>query len=169
MNRSQRGFTLIELMVTILLLAILLGFAVPSFRSLIQNNRLTTHANDFITSMNYARSEAVKRGVQVSVTATDTSDNADEWGSGWTVWIDQDADGVLDAGEEIGTVQGFGDDTTLDSTNDIGVYQYIADGTQTGVGGDVLNLCDSSRTGETGRQIRVAVNGRVSVFNIACL
>jgi type IV fimbrial biogenesis protein FimT len=155
-------------MVTIMLIAVLLGIAVPSFRNFIQNNRLTTHANDFITSMNYARSEAVKRGVSVQVTATVGTDTNDEWGPGWSIWIDADGDSTLDAGEEIGVVAGFDDQTTLNSLADITEYQYIADGTLTCAVGGNLDLCDGSRGGETGRQISIAVSGRVSVANITC-
>lgn len=59
------GFTLIELMVTIAVAAILLAVAVPSFRHLIISNRLTTAANDVVTALTVARSEAIKRNADV--------------------------------------------------------------------------------------------------------
>lgn len=78
LSRTE-GFTLIELMVTIAVAAVLLAVAVPSFRHLIISNRLTTAANDVITSVTLARSEAIKRnanvdlGVDGSVKYTDGS------------------------------------------------------------------------------------------------
>jgi type IV fimbrial biogenesis protein FimT len=55
------GFTLLELMVTLAVLGILLGIAVPSFQSSLTNSRLTTAANDLVGALQAARSEAIKR------------------------------------------------------------------------------------------------------------
>jgi type IV fimbrial biogenesis protein FimT len=64
--RSQgAGFTLVELMVTLAVLAILLGIAVPSFQSVIQNNRLNTAINDVLGAMNFAKVEAIRRNATV--------------------------------------------------------------------------------------------------------
>jgi type IV fimbrial biogenesis protein FimT len=69
MNR-QSGFTLVELMVTIAIAAILLGLGVPSFRTLIENNRIAAASNDIVTALQFARSEAVKRAVLVDFCGT---------------------------------------------------------------------------------------------------
>ncbi len=60
-DRSS-GFSLIELMVTIVVAAVLLAIAIPNFRNLILSNQLTTISNEWVTAVNYARSEAIKRG-----------------------------------------------------------------------------------------------------------
>jgi len=62
MKNAVRGFTLIELLVTIVLVAVLLTLAAPNFRTLVQNNRVTTQANELVSALNLARAEAVKRG-----------------------------------------------------------------------------------------------------------
>lgn len=62
---GMAGFTLIELMVTIAVAAILLAVAVPSFRHLIISNRLTTAANEVVTALTVARSESIKRNANV--------------------------------------------------------------------------------------------------------
>ena len=82
MSRNATGFTLIELMVTIAVAAILLTVAVPGFQSLVQNNRATTAAKQLSTEINFARSEAVTRGVEVSVCPV-AGDSWDE--NGWRV------------------------------------------------------------------------------------
>ena len=64
------GFTLVELMVTLTVLAILVGVALPSFRDMILNNRRTAIVNDLVSSLLLARSEAIKRGQPVSVCAS---------------------------------------------------------------------------------------------------
>lgn len=69
MNR-QSGFTLVELMVTIAIAAILLGVGVPSFRTVIENNRIAAASNDVVTGLQYARSEAIRRAVLVDFCGT---------------------------------------------------------------------------------------------------
>ncbi|MEH6355032.1 MAG: GspH/FimT family pseudopilin [Marinobacter sp.] len=78
-NRSS-GFTLIELLVTIAILAIVVAIAIPSFQTVIENNRTTTQANNLLSAVQLARSEAVKRGVNVTLSA-DSSD----FNNGWCV------------------------------------------------------------------------------------
>ena len=67
MKAKQSGFTLVELMFTITVLAVLLGIGVPNFRDFIRNSRMTAAANDLLADLNLARSEAVKRRVAVTL------------------------------------------------------------------------------------------------------
>jgi type IV fimbrial biogenesis protein FimT len=99
-NGTNSGFTLIELMVTIALAAIILTQAVPSFNALVQNNRLISQKNEFISTLNLARSEALKRGTRVTVCASSDKTTCDttDWEQGWIVFSDHDADNVLDSG-----------------------------------------------------------------------
>ena len=93
-KQLSKGFTIIELMVTIVVLAILLSVAVPSFWNVIQSNRVTAQANELVTALNFARSEAVKRGEIVSLCATNQADTpacatsgSDSWSDGWLVFL----------------------------------------------------------------------------------
>ena len=157
------GFTLIEMMITISVAAIILSLAVPSFNFLVLNNRLTTDINRLVTSLNLARSEAVKRGVRVSVAAIDSSDAANEWGKGgWRVWIDTNGNGGVDAGEVVLSVeQALSGSMVLNSVNDVSSFVYQPDGSIGAL--DTLTLCDNTRTGETGREITVNVTGRINL------
>lgn len=78
--RWHAGFTLIELMMTVALAAIVLALAAPSLRDLVQNNRVTAHANALAGALALARSEAVRRGGPTSVCA-----DAAGWQQGWSV------------------------------------------------------------------------------------
>jgi len=89
------GFTLIELMVTVAIAAVLLVVAVPSFVSFQRNSELTSATNSFVAAVNAARGEAMKRGMNAMlVPATGT-----DWSSGWTVFVDQDRSGGLNTGD----------------------------------------------------------------------
>lgn len=98
------GFTLLELIVTISIAGILMAMAIPSFSDMMRNNRLTTYANQMVTSLNIARSEAVKRGVQVTIRRKSTTSNA--WESGWEIFVDNtqiagNVAGVRDGTDEL--------------------------------------------------------------------
>jgi len=76
-----RGFTLIELMVTVTLLGVLLGVAIPSFRDFMDTQRVKSAAFDMAAALLLARSEAIKRNADVTVAPVTGTD----WGTGWTV------------------------------------------------------------------------------------
>ncbi|EXJ15874.1 GspH/FimT family pseudopilin [Imhoffiella purpurea] len=105
-RRSLAGFTLVELVVTIAIAAILLTIGVPSFQSVIRTNRVAALTNDLSTALQLARSEAVTRGKQVTVCKSDDiydsapscNTNAN-WQDGWLVFVDDDRNGSWDSGE----------------------------------------------------------------------
>lgn len=94
---GQAGFTLIELMVTVSLLAILASLATPSFRELVAAQRLRTAAFSLLSDLTLARSEAVKRGASVALTPV-----SDAWTGGWRVKL-VGADDVLSEQKPVGT------------------------------------------------------------------
>ena len=80
------GFTVVELMVALLVLIILLAMAAPAFEKIVANQRVRNASFDVFSALNYARSEAVKRGGAVTVRAGATSNGA--WSSGWRITED---------------------------------------------------------------------------------
>ncbi len=62
----QKGFTLLELIVTLAVVAIVLTMGIPSFQALIRDNRLIALTNEFIGAMHLTRSEAIKRNHRVA-------------------------------------------------------------------------------------------------------
>lgn len=88
-----RGFTLIELMVTLAIAAILLTIGIPSFRDLMIKSRLSGQVQEFYGALNYARSEAIKRGNFVSICkSADGSQCGGNWSDGWIVFANNDND-----------------------------------------------------------------------------
>jgi type IV fimbrial biogenesis protein FimT len=156
MNRNA-GFTLIELIVTMALAAIILTIGVPSFRETLQNNHRATQTNEIISSFNIARSEAVKRGVQVRLckssdgatcnsTACDTGTGSNCWEQGWIVFADSNTNGSLDSGEIINVHSALGSNLTLRSGSAYTDWvAYAGNGTSSG-NGSASSDTDSNRT-----------------------
>ncbi|GHD48545.1 type IV fimbrial biogenesis protein FimT [Marinobacter persicus] len=109
-RKHDSGFTLIELIVTIAVLAIVSMYAIPSFREVVMNNRLTAQTNEVTSLISYARSEASKvlGGVVTVCGSTDgatcSGNNALE--TGIIIFYDEDMDRTLDGSDELLKVQG---------------------------------------------------------------
>jgi type IV fimbrial biogenesis protein FimT len=91
-----RGFTLIELIVTLAIVAIVVTFAVPSFKTAILNARMTTQTNNLISDIAIARNEAVKRGMFTIICPSQAGDSCDgkDWNSGRLIYWASAASGV---------------------------------------------------------------------------
>jgi len=89
-NTLQRGLSLIELLVTMSIAVILLTIGVPSFVDFVTSSSATSYINDLITDINYARSEAITRGMRVVVCKGPTASNCTtgQWREGWKVFVD---------------------------------------------------------------------------------
>lgn len=101
--RNQSGFTLVELMITIVILAVLLGLGLPSFQGVMRSNRIATTTNELTASLSLARNEAIKRAQWAGVcpSSAGTACDGADWASGWLVWADSNGDGALGAGEDV--------------------------------------------------------------------
>lgn len=100
-NRRQTGFTLVELIVVMLLIAILTGLALPSFTATITRNRIAAQTNEVMAAINYARSLAIQFNAQAGVCAANDGQTAcgGDWANGILVWVDADRSGGFTAGE----------------------------------------------------------------------
>ncbi|MDX1562872.1 MAG: GspH/FimT family pseudopilin, partial [Gammaproteobacteria bacterium] len=108
-TKQQRGFTLYELLVTVLVAGVIFGLGVPNLLEFSRNNQMAAVANDMVTALILARSEAIKGRVPVTLCASpnpvdaapDCDPDASDSNGGYIVFVDDDADAVVDAGEDI--------------------------------------------------------------------
>jgi type IV fimbrial biogenesis protein FimT len=176
------GFTLVELMVTIGVAAILVGLAVPSYQNLTRDSYMTTAANDLLVSMQLAHSEAIKRHLAVTVCHSadsytdDPGCGGDAWQDGWIVYVDAteanpDPNGVVDDGEQIlYNARGFGRHriTAIAAQNAAPLearITFLGSGYPEGdvPGGRNLLLCDDRHSDSAGRVLNISQTGRAQV------
>ena len=102
--RTQLGLTMVELMMVLVISAILLSLAVPSFVGAMRTNALARNTSNFLTAVNLARSEALTRNRSVTICKRDANggncDPAANWDAGWIVFVDLNGNGQVDAGPE---------------------------------------------------------------------
>jgi len=104
--KKHNGLTLIELLITVVILGIMASIAVPNFSTFVRSNQRSAVYNNIAGTINLARLEAIKRSrvVALCASANQTScetDAAANWNAGWLAFVDGNGDGVLDAGETI--------------------------------------------------------------------
>lgn len=171
---KQSGLTLIELLVVLAIAAIITTTAVPSFQSFIQNNRMSTTVHKFVSSLNLARSEAVKRGERVTMCKSNnasTCSNGGNWSQGWIVFVDDNDNGQREtASEELIRAQNTIDgSTTISGQDDVENYvSYAGTGFAQLITGATLDttqstliFCDSRQFGDHARAIIISTTGSV--------
>lgn len=162
--RSQKGFTLIELMITIPIAAILLAVAVPNLRDFLVRAALSSQSIDFMSDLALARSEAAKRGSRVTVcisaNGTTCSSPGTDWAGGRIVFVDAPVYGTVDGGDTILKVSNPNTTgNTVVSTFSTGFVQYLGSGVTNLAGAaNTVTICKS---GQTGSVITISATGRV--------
>ena len=164
--RCPLAFTLLELLITLSIALFLLCVTIPSFNRLLSTNRLTTYVNEWITDLNYARSEAIKRGQQIVVRKTFL-----QWEQGWQVFVDIDRatsthENVLDSADILLRVHSALPVTfTLRGNNNFTNFiRFRPDGTSSNFGSFVIcdnRVANNLPQANTSRLVTVNAAGRI--------
>jgi len=156
-----RGFTLIELMVTIAVAAILTALAVPAFNTFMENDRLLTQSSALVSALDLARSEAIKADTSVSVCpSTDamTCSGASDWSGGYIVLSAAGGPPLQSVGAQPSGV-------TLNEANNLTAVTFLSSGLTTLLASNApsaqFTMCDG-RGAADARYTEVQVTGRVA-------
>lgn len=184
MMKRCNGFTLVELMVTLVVTAIVIAVAVPSFNTQIKNNRSEAIGDEFVSALNFARLEAVKRAGRVSLCSstngTDCSNGG--WTDGWIVFVDyanaDNAAPLTAQGGETNILKRWnktveGSDIEVKSNNaDISFIRFTGLGSLARLNNPpapvVINTKLQGCKGDRARRLTIGVSGIVNMAKIDC-
>lgn len=180
---NSHGFTLVELMVVVAIVAILMLVAVPSFRWMYNVGRLTSPANELVATMQLARMESIRRNARTVVCRSENADTATPscngtagpW-AGWIAFVDANRDGALNAGETLlrantitAPLEVRPSKALADQSNRV---MFRSDGLSRTTAGDTLSAATISicipdpGIGQNIREVRLVAGGRLSVTRV---
>lgn len=165
---SARGFTLLELLVTLAVVTILTAVAVPSMASMMRQSRLTAAHNELLSSLYLLRSEAAKRNRVVKmcrVSGTEVADcdtaSGNGWDAGWAIWVDADDNDRIGTDETLISIrQGFGRGVQLNGNGVLANrLAYRSTGAPVGFNNGTFTVCVEGSAVK--KQIIISAVGRV--------
>lgn len=152
MRRHSEGFTLIELMVAIAVFAIMAAVALPSFTSSIQKSKADTEISDLMRALNYARLEAIDRGVNTRIRPKNA-------GTIWTVDLAV-YDGTGSSANVLRDVPGMSSGATLSLNNTVSTIDFNNLG---GLAAPSTQVVMTYTLGTESRTLNVCLNGRIAM------
>ncbi len=180
--KTQSGFTLIELMVTLAVGIVILAIGLPSIMTMVSSNQAAGYANDLVGAIRLARSEAVTRADLVTICprssnlatidcASTLSTFSTDWNNGWIVFIDDDSNSAVNTGDTILKVWTILVDErsslVFNSTSPKTILFDSAGGNTSGAQIQFAFKKSDCRANQA-RQITVSIMGRPTLDHVAC-
>ncbi|MGE0803062.1 MAG: GspH/FimT family pseudopilin [Lautropia sp.] len=167
-RNRPRGFTLVELLTSIAIIAILMAVAAPSFNSTMLNSSIRSASSAFGSDLAVARAEAIRTGGRVSICprqAPDAVTCGSNWGNGWLVFREDGTTGIGTFGGNDRLLRehaAVGAGLTLTRTVGSGALTFLASGALQPNGGASTAMFELRSSGAKGRNIEVSVIGRLN-------
>lgn len=173
-RRRTAGLTIIEVLVVVAIISIMAVVGIPALQSFVHSTRISTTANQFVGTLSFARSEAIKRGQRVTVCKSADGKNcttSGDWDQGWIVFLDPDNQAEVDD-PDVDILRQHGalaQGMTMTGNTPVNNYvSYVASGATQQVGGALqagsLTLCQEGR----GVKFVIATGGRVLTESTEC-
>jgi type IV fimbrial biogenesis protein FimT len=169
MRTTQHGFSLIELVVVISIVAILMALGAPSYKYVTTNNRIAAEINGLVGDLQFARGEAIKEGSTVTVCAstdgtTCAGAGTTTWTTGWIVFSDVNGNATVDASDVLMRMQkNITSGDTLISDNTISSITFNREGFARNLPGTVnIKVHDPTNNSKYTRCLNVTIVGALS-------
>jgi type IV fimbrial biogenesis protein FimT len=166
----SKGFTLLELIIIIAILAITMAFAAPGLGTMIANNRISGSVNDFVAALQFAKAEAASRVNPVTLCKKDATSTGciagGDWQQGWIVFSDLNGDATVNGADTI-LLNHEALDASITFGGTAGVttsITYRPSGTTSITNTEVLIICDNRGFAESAKGVLVTITGRGSVM-----
>ncbi|WP_062268557.1 GspH/FimT family pseudopilin [Endozoicomonas arenosclerae] len=163
---NVKGFSLIELMITLLIAAIIIAMGLPQLRDMSNTIRFANIQQNLISNLLYARSEAVKNGSNTLVCGSSDgvtcSAIPSNWSQGWIIFTDENNNGLYD-GDTVDTPRRI---QTIDSIasitwSNVTPVVFEGDGTVNNTSSGTFLICDGQATSSISRGVTINLSGRV--------
>jgi len=169
----QRGFSLLELLTTVTVAGILLTIAVPSFFSVTRNSHAVTNANELVSALMIARSEAIRRGSRVTVCrSADSATCGGTWANGWIVFRDDAATDATDPPVVGQVLRVWGPPTgTPAITNGANWIRFMPRGNARSTSGTMpvtFRIAVQGCSGQQARDVEINAVGRATASKVNC-
>ena len=165
--RPPRGFTLIELLVSIAIVAMMVRLAVPSYQFIINSSRISGELNGLLTTFQFARTEAIRRGLSVTTCSSANRSScagSNNWKTGWLVFVDMNNNASLDTGDTILRQQAaLASADTVVADNSVSTVRFNREGIAAGLPADpvTFTFTPPSNASSQKRCLAVGVAGRM--------
>ena len=164
-----RGFTLLELMVTVAVIAIVTAIGYPSFQGVIRSNRAASANNEMLGMLNLARSEALRSAQAGAICGSASGTSCDgNWNAGVLAWGDTNANGALDSGETV-LRYWLGNTRLVVQGPSSGVVAFDARGRRSSAGDQQITVRPDQCSGQPlMRTLLINASGQVRTKKDAC-
>ena len=162
-DQKMKGFTLLELMITVTVAGLVLSVGIPSFNNFVQNSRAVTHTNDMVTAINLARSESTRRSTRIELcSSTDgaTCGGDNDWSTGWIIRRMSDGE-VLRAWPARAGGAGV-------LSGNVSEIQFQPRGMLAAGVAPLMQVRLPHCSGDQGRDLAINLSGRITLSRVTC-